>query len=615
MSTALLQELHQEIRRLYIAGSELSAGDFRLKRLLPQFQQLGERAPVFKKLGEGVASLLEPGSAEGAAPGVQLQELTLLLESVLYTQGVTAAEGTPGPLPERTFTLQTKQPYRKLAVVVQALSTTGSGRYEIIVDAFKEGVFQDLRLLPLAIAALNDPYSEIAEFTMTDILPSYGPGIAGYLFENFDPSGGRSEVRKLEVIAMVGGEDYLEAIFRAAGSGSEEVRVAAIKRLAGHEQYIAALLDWTSDKKKAIREAAFSALAAGGSRQGAQRLVDAFTAKKDREMVAAALSHWPSADVSGKLAELFIGELREAPLENTDKKATEAAWNGIQPFLTALLQGRNPQLDDIYSYVLSEYNRFSALGWIPLLDHAARYKENTSDRAAMSELEALEKRSMRYLPNFFRAAQRFMTPKELYNHFCETFMDKLKSLVKKDAKEIAQRSQLLIITIEEQIVDVHRVTHEAVWDASGSRRQYSRDMLPAEEIAAAWDSRWLDWFIQHDAVNLVCAFARPGHLGVRSYLLSKLHEPSKRRGNEYIPNIFMGLERAGLPEPEILELLMDTLENDKTYMPYTFDYYFFTLIERFPASYIDRLEAIVPNYRYECRQQLEYVLNRLRSAH
>lgn len=41
MSTALLQELHQEIRRLYIAGSGLAAGDFRLKRLLPQFQQLG----------------------------------------------------------------------------------------------------------------------------------------------------------------------------------------------------------------------------------------------------------------------------------------------------------------------------------------------------------------------------------------------------------------------------------------------------------------------------------------------------------------------------------------------------------------------------------------------
>lgn len=88
MSTALLQELHQEVRRLYIAGSDLAAGDFRLKRLLPQFQQLGERAPVFKRLGEGITALIEPGSTAEPVSAAKLQELTLLLESVLYTQGL-----------------------------------------------------------------------------------------------------------------------------------------------------------------------------------------------------------------------------------------------------------------------------------------------------------------------------------------------------------------------------------------------------------------------------------------------------------------------------------------------------------------------------------------------
>lgn len=190
MSTALLQELHQEYRRLYIAGSELAAGDFRLKRLLPQFQQLGERSPVFKKLGEGITALIEAGSPDSLAPGIQLQENTLLLESVLYTQGTTSVEGTPGPLPVRKFTLQTNQTYRKLAPVIEALTTTGSGRYEIVLDAYKEGVFQDLRLLPLAVSALNDPYSELAEYAKNHILPSYGPEIAGYLLESFNPAGG-----------------------------------------------------------------------------------------------------------------------------------------------------------------------------------------------------------------------------------------------------------------------------------------------------------------------------------------------------------------------------------------------------------------------------------------
>ncbi|NQX43944.1 HEAT repeat domain-containing protein [Paenibacillus tritici] len=613
MSTALLQELHQEYRRLYIAGSELAAGDFRLKRLLPQFQQLGERSPVFKKIGEGIAALLEPASSDGPAPGVQLQEHTLLLESVLYTQGTIAVDGTPGPLPVRNFTLHTKQPYRKLAPVLEALSTTGSGRHEIVVDAYKEGAFQDLRLLPPAVAALSDPYSELAEYAMTNILPSYGPGIAGYLLESLDLTGGRSEVRKLEVISRVGADEYLDQIFHAAGNGSEEIRAGAIKCLGGYEQYLDHLLEWSTDKKKAIREAAYTALAAGGSAQGGERLVEAFIKKKDREMVAAVLARWPVAEVSTRLAALFMEELKAAPQDNADKKLTDKVWDELLPFITALRRERSPQMDEIYSYVLQEYARFSPLGWITLIEHAAWYKENTPDNAALAELEALDKRSARFLPNYFRAAQKTMSPKELFNQFCGTFMDKLKALVGKEAKDAAQRSQLLIHTIEEQTVDIRRRNYQVEYDAAGVR-QYSRDLLPSEEIAADWDPRWLDWFIKQDAVNLAGTFARPGHQGVRDYLIGKLKEPYKRRTYDYIPNIFKGLERAGVPEPERLELLMTALENNNVHTPYTFEFYLVKLMERFPASYASRLEAVVPKYRYECKQQLEYVLNSLRSA-
>ena len=69
-----------------------------------------------------------------------------------------------------------------------------------------------------------------------------------------------------------------------------------------------------------------------------------------------------------------------------------------------------------------------------------------------------------------------------------------------------------------------------------------------------------------------------------------------------------------MPEPERLELLMTALENKNVHTPYTFEFYVFKLMERFPASYADRLEAVIPKYRYECKQQLEYVLNSLRSA-
>lgn len=137
MSTALLQELHQEVKRLYIAGSELAAEDFRLKRLLPQFQQLGERAPIFKRLGEGIALVIASDPSEGSSSAQQLQDLSVLLSSVLHTQGVTSPDGELLEVQVHPLSLPTQFSYRKLSAVQLALSTRGGGRYEIIKEAYE----------------------------------------------------------------------------------------------------------------------------------------------------------------------------------------------------------------------------------------------------------------------------------------------------------------------------------------------------------------------------------------------------------------------------------------------------------------------------------------------
>lgn len=598
MSTALLQELHQEYRRLYIAGSELAAGDFRLKRLLQQFQQFGERSPVFKRLGEGIAVLLEPGSPDGPAPGVLLQEQTLLLESVLYTQGTTAVEGTPGPMPLRSFTLQTAQPYRKLAPVLEALSTTGSGRYEIVADAFQKGVFGDLRLLPLAVSALNDSYSELADYVKEHILPSYGPEISGYLLESFNPAGGRSEARKLEVIAKAGAAGHLETVFQAAESGSDEVRVAAIPCLAEDEKYTPALLEWSADKKKAIREAAYKALAAGGSEQGAERLYEAFCGAKDREMVAEVLANRPAALAVEKLAKLFMEKLRQAPQDNRDPQQTEAAWTEIKQFMRALLMARSRRLDEIYSYVISEYDCFQLLGWKYLIIQAVRYKERTVTDSSLRELQELAERDYNYLLYYFQAARKMMTQQELYNQFAGGLKQRLLSFMKKDA---AQREQALIDILDRVIINPRPRYYYKAEDTF--------DRMSAEAIEAAWDPRWLDWFIQRDALNLVCTFARPGHKGVREYLLKKLKVPPQPIDDEVLPNIFIGLERAGVPEAERLELLMSALESGRFDQTKQFSNSLTRLLERLPAVYRSRLEAAAPRYTFVAKRQLEHLIS------
>ncbi|KWX77401.1 HEAT repeat domain-containing protein [Paenibacillus jilunlii] len=614
MSTALLQELHQEVRRLYIAGSDLAAGDFRLKRLLPQFQQLGERAAVFKRLGEGITSLVEPGAGDGAPAAVRLQELTLLLESVLYTQGVSAPDEAPGELRSRNFTLDTRLPYRKLAAVRQALTTTGSGRYEIVIEAFKDGMFQDLRLLPLAIAALNDPYSEIAEFAMTAILPSYGPAITGYLIETLNLAGGKSEVRKLKVIAKAGGTEVLEEIFKAAEEGSDDIRAAAIECLGGHDAYLPVLLEWSKDKKKVIREAAYKALATGGSSQGEDRLYEAFAAKKDRELVADALAYSSSAPLMERLSALYMQELREAPQKNEDKKKTEQVWNSIRPFTTVLSGQQNPLLDELYSYVIQDHGRFSSLGFTTVMNEAAWYKQRAGTEAAFEELQHLEKLDSRYFPHLFRAAQQLMSAEELYKQFGGTLINKLKAVVTKDS---AQRNKLLMDTIKEQVMNAEEIWYDAAWDPQRDRQYRETAMLAPDKIAAAWDPRWLDLFIHRDVPELVCAFARPDHAESRRYLLNKLSGQKELqrmlRNHDVLPNLFTGLARSGMPDHDLHELLISVLENGKSYLPYRFDYFLFQLMLGFPASYHSRLEALVPNQRYyESRAQLEYVIHHLK---
>ncbi|KWX71111.1 hypothetical protein AMQ84_29315 [Paenibacillus riograndensis] len=615
MSTALLQELHQEVRRLYIAGSELAAGDFRLKRLLPQFQQLGERAAVFKRLGEGITSLVEPGAGDGAPSAVRLQELTLLLESVLYTQGVSTPDEAPGELRSRNFTLDTKLPYRKLAAVRQALTTTGSGRYEVVIEAFKDGMFQDLRLLPLAIAALNDPYSEIAEFAMNNILPAYGPAITGYLIESLNLTGGKSEVRKLKVIAKAGGTEVLEKIFKAAEDGSDDIRAAAIECLGGSDAYLPNLLEWSKDKKKVIREAAYKALATGGSSQGEDRLFEAFAGKKDRELAAEALAYCSSAPLMERLSALYMQELRELPEKNEDKKKAEQLWNNIRPFTVVLYGQQNPQLDELYSYVIADHGRFASLGLVNVIDEAARYKVRAATESAYEELRKLEQLESRFFPYVFRAAQQLMSPEELYKQFGGTLINKLKAVVTRDS---AQRNKMLMDTIKGQVMQAEEIWYDADWDPQRDRQYRETGMLAPDKIAAAWDPRWLDLFIHRDELELVCAFARPDHAEARRYLLNKLDERKesqhKQRNHDFLPDIFTGLVRSGMPDPELHELLISMLENGKSYLPYRFDYNLFQQMLRFPASYSGRLEAVIPNQRYyESRAQLEYVVHQLKS--
>lgn len=612
MSTALLQELHQEVNRLYIAGSELAAEDFRLKRLLPQFQQLGERAPIFKRLGEGIVAVIEPDHSEGSSSAQNLQELSVLLSSVLYTQGATSPDGELLEVEVHPVRLPTQFSYRKLSAVQTALKTRGGGRYEIIKEAFETGLFQDLRMIHPALAALQDPYVEIAELVMKQILPAYGPQIIPILIDQFDPAGGIVETRKLYVIAVLGGDSVQDLIYQAADSGSEDVRAMAISLLAGQGQYEIELLAWSTDKKKKIREAAYNALAKSDSVNAVNRLHEAFTGK-DSELVVPALRQCQAQELTKRLVVELSDMLQTVSEIMGDTKKKDGLWNKVVQYLRVLSYKRSPELEKLYFNVLEQYPLYmNQLKWNSLIEEANSYFRQIDSIEARRILQQTLERDLvyyrnnrRYVNDVFKDAYLYFSPERVYEQYVEV----LKHYAPSSTSHASSMAQQLLRTISEVVVQRYHGTYDAVWNSPVDQIQYMYkvEMQPPEVLAVQWDSRWLDAFIKLDQYELVSAFARPGHAEAMQYLLRKLTDNPEFR-HRFSNILLMGLARTGISKQRLQEALLVALEDDRNTECRLIEPYTFEQLCQLPASFASRIITVLPRFSEVAEEQLEYVI-------
>ncbi|MEK4237734.1 MULTISPECIES: HEAT repeat domain-containing protein [unclassified Paenibacillus] len=612
MSTALLQELHQEVNRLYIAGSELAAEDFRLKRLLPQFQQLGERAPIFKRLGEGIVAVIEPDHSEGSSSAQNLQELSVLLSSVLYTQGATSPDGELLEVEVHPVRLPTQFSYRKLSAVQTALKTRGGGRYEIIKEAFETGLFQDLRMIHPALAALQDPYVEIAELVMKQILPAYGPQIIPILIDQFDPAGGIVETRKLYVIAVLGGDSVQDLIYQAADSGSEDVRAMAISLLAGQGQYEIELLAWSTDKKKKIREAAYNALAKSDSVNVVNRLHEAFTGK-DSELVVPALRQCQAQELTKRLVVELSDMLQTVSEIMGDTKKKDGLWNKVVQYLRVLSYKRSPELEKLYFNVLEQYPLYmNQLKWNSLIEEANSYFRQIDSIEARRILQQTLERDLvyyrnnrRYVNDVFKDAYLYLSPERVYEQYVEV----LKHYAPSSTSHASSMAQQLLRTISEVVVQRYHGTYDAVWNSPVDQIQYMYkvEMQPPEVLAVQWDSRWLDAFIELDQYELVSAFARPGHAEAMQYLLRKLTDNPEFR-HRFSNILLMGLARTGINKQRLQEALLVALEDDRNTECRLIEPYTFEQLCQLPASFASRIITVLPRFSEVAEEQLEYVI-------
>lgn len=595
MSTTLLQELQGELRRLYIAGSDLAADDFRLNRIQPKLAQLGERAPVFKKLAEGVVALTGPSEAEARA--ARLQDVSLLLNSVLSTQGATAAGSelsNKKPEDSGLTGLTTVHSYRQLAEVQNALSTSGGGRYEIVLEAHRNGLFRDLRLFPFAMKALSDPYSELADYAVRHILPSYGPVIVPYLLADMNIQGGREEERRLEVVRALGvdsdDQKSLNLLVKAAEEGSDKVRAAAIACLGLHPDFEDKLIEWSLDKKKPVREGALAALAVRNSETARDRLYEAFIGK-DALPAAQAIEASPKEEMLERLIPLYEERLSQEILGDNDQKSKDKLWKTIEPFTVAFRQAIHPELERLFLDLISNESKYPAIGRLDfsenlrVMSQAAKYLENTNTEEALAALQGLEERDVNYLPYAFHAAKRLRTPAELYERYAGSGIALLRAAVTKKAQ--ARQSKLI----------------ETLRDEVYAYEGYVRNRLPSERIIKEWDPRWLSWLIDRDDIQLVSALAAPTNPNNPKLLKYLERQIDKSSNNYYGYYIFLALDEGGFDEETKYELLMRWMENKdwkKIYSIYHDEAQrLLQLPDRFASEAADRLEPLITETRFE----------------
>jgi HEAT repeats len=498
MSLALIQESAKEVRRLAIAGSPLAVGDFRLKKLIPPLEQAGAKIPVFAQVAKAVGDVVNAPDAESAT---RLLNLSTLLNAILYTQGQTTTTGDFQKLetfPTKCTTTRTTA--RVLKPLIQALSSSGGGRLEIIKTAVARGAFNDLRLIDPAICALGDSYPEVADLAAAEILPAYGPGIIPRLKTGFDLKGKKHDARKLKVMHGLDAGGTLELCKQALMDGSAEVKVAAVSCLGKHEDCLPLVLEQATAKNKEVRAAALEALAEHDQPE-ITKIFTELIGGKALDILAGPFRRLHNRQVLNSL--LDEGRKTFALILKNDSEQISRFYD----ILNCLASRKDPELETFLLEAFAKSNGLLKVKAAPNSPKAgtdlwAKLLDRLYEIGSRAALEAiLERREDMSGPGFlyvFRSALRIWPADKVYSEFSPLFA----------TKQGRENLDYLEYFIHHLYVRVEMSPH----DSEDPDRHLMPDRL-------AWDPRWLDAGIRADLRSMVCRLTRPDHKPSLDYLL------------------------------------------------------------------------------------------------
>ena len=290
----------------------------RLKKAVEEMALLAKAAPVFAQIDAMAKALLQ---SERDA-GERVMDLLALVNAVIETQADTAKVEELKEIESFVVPRVERNSYKMLEPVMTALTTRGSGRYEVLMNARKltPEIFMDYRIFPKYIQGLGDSYSELAT-QINQWMKEDGKVMVAPLKRDFDPKGGAEMLSRLDVIADVAkGEenDFYLSIINA--EASKNIRTRAIEALRYQKENKELLLEIAENGDKASKEAALKALSR--SKGSTLERLWATLLKKSKVSVEI-LEEYPNEDW---VSEIFANQLDEEHqrLEKAEKKEDRA---------------------------------------------------------------------------------------------------------------------------------------------------------------------------------------------------------------------------------------------------------------------------------------------------
>jgi hypothetical protein len=595
MSIPVLVQVYDEMRRLAIAGSAVAPGDFRLRKLIAPLEKSGEKAPVFAKVAQGVQAVVDSNDKTASTA---LLELTTLVNAILYTQGATGIAGELKPLETTDLGQTTQTGARTLKPLLEALSSTGSGRMELVRDAFDRGTFKDLRLIKPALGAIDDPYPEIREFICERVLPLYGKAIVPELRAKLDIKGRGGHLNRLQLMHRLDPQGSRDVIQQALNDGSKEMRVAAVECLGTNADDLVYLLEQTRSKAKEVCAAALGALLRAGA--------------KSAEVVAALKKAIAGADlqlIASRVKECRLPEIRNYALEQAeqqlaevlklkDKKLQGPAVNRLQQLVSSLDERSDPKAE---AFLLTCFEHADALATIKsepsgadlneLIAHLLSQGTAKMQRRLVAAHKTLAGGMLS--PALF-AARATMTPAEFY----EGFSPLLKGLSEKRRKKNGaehDRGQALLAALNSDS-DVLPYFHRPWMDRRADEQQRRARSLPD------LDPRWLDAAVDTGSIALVCSLARPGHSAANRLLSEQL---ARAKNPQELLRTMVRIQH-----PDAIDALIAALkEQAKEKYHYYLGYWYGPMIADLPRSALARIEELLPTLPDKMVDQLmEHVL-------